>query len=446
MSKLNRRSFLRKSAAASALTGLFYNLPSKVWSSEIPPSDQINAALIGCNKKGFEILKNHLDFKGVNCVAMCDIDRNILEERASEIKKNYGFNPVLYSDFRKMLEQKDIDVVIVGTPDHWHCLNTVYSLEAGKDVYLEKPMANSIQECNIITNATKYYNRIVQVGQQQRSNHIFIQTMNLIKSGTIGALRKVNIWANFYYGLGPTPAKDSPVPMGVDYDMWLGPAAERPFNINHFHGKWRHFWSFGGGMFSDWGVHLIDMALWLRDTQSGPGQVLTCATNNSAIEAKRETFDTMNVIYPLDEFMINFDMTAGVERGPYENKYGISFIGDKATIKANRRGFVIIPEKDRNTGEDLTDPLSDNSGKDAHSNHVGNFLECVRSGETPVCPPEIGRAAAIHAHTANISGRIGEPLLIWDDKLNKFTNSNKANEYIIPEYRAPWTLPDIPNS
>jgi predicted dehydrogenase len=160
---------MKDTAAASAFT----ILPSAVWASKVAPSDKINVALIGCRNMGFGNLKNQLSFDDTQCVALCDIDQNILNERADLIKKDYNQSPNLYGDYRKMLEQKDIDAVIIGTPDHWHCLQMVAAVESGRDVYVEKPMANSIEECNIMVKAANYYGRVVQVGQQQRSNNIF---------------------------------------------------------------------------------------------------------------------------------------------------------------------------------------------------------------------------------------------------------------------------------
>lgn len=441
MNNLNRRNFIRKTSLASAGIGAVTILPSNVWATKVAPSDQVNVAIIGCRSKGFGILKNHLDFEETNCVAMCDVDRKMMEDRAAEIKDSYGDSPKLYGDFRQMLEQDDIDVVIIGTPDHWHCLNTVYSLEAGKDVYVEKPMANTIEECNIMTQAANYYNKIVQVGQQQRSNPIFIEVMKLIKSGEIGQLRKVNMWANFNYGLGTTPAMDTAVPEGVDYNMWLGPAPKRPFNTNHFHGTWRHFWNYGGGMFSDWGVHLVDMGLWAKDQVEAPEQVLTYAANNSSFNKKRDTFDTQTAIFPTKDYSITYEMVAGVQKGPQELMYGVSFIGDKGTIKADRFKYNLIPEWDDQKKENRTEAREVSDGSESHGAHVGNFLDCVKTRNTPSCPPEVGRAAALHVHASNIAARINEPVLVWDDKNNRFSNSEKANSYIVPDYRAPWTLP-----
>ena len=189
-----RRKFIKTSAAAIAGAGFSPIITANAFSyNRVSPNDQLNVALIGCRSKGFGILKNHLDIDGVNCVALCDVDQNVLEERAGEVKDTYGQKPKQYSDFRKLLEDKDVDAVIIGTPDHWHCLQTVYACEAGKDVYVEKPMANSIEECNLMVKAANRYNRVVQVGQQQRSGIIWNDIMDFIKSGKLGKLRKISV-------------------------------------------------------------------------------------------------------------------------------------------------------------------------------------------------------------------------------------------------------------
>ncbi|MDX1286149.1 MAG: Gfo/Idh/MocA family oxidoreductase, partial [Draconibacterium sp.] len=272
---------------------------------------------------------------------------------------------------------------------------------------------------------------------------IFKDIMGMIKAGEIGALRKVNIWANFNYGLGTAFAEDGPAPKGVDYDFWLGPAPQRPFNRARYHGSWRHFWDYGGGLMSDWGVHLIDMGLWAKDLVKGSFKVLTYAENNSEQKAMRETFDTMNVVFPKDDFVINYDLTAGTQQGPYDTMYGVSFIGDKATIVANRHKYQVLPEWDGKAGKHKTEEILFEKGQESHRAHVDNFLECIKTRETTSCPPEVGRAAAIHAHIPNIAARLGVDVLEWDDEKNKFTNCKAANDYINPEYRKPWKLPKI---
>jgi len=377
-------------------------------------------------------------------VALCDIDDSILNERASEISKKFNQVPKLYKDFRKLLEQKDIDTVIVGTPDHWHCLITVNALQAGKHVYCEKPMANTIAECNIMVKAGNYYNKqVVQIGQQQRSGTIFHKAMELIKTGRIGKLRRVNIWANFNYGTGQNIIPDEPVPAGVDFDMWLGPAPARSFNKTRFHGGWRMFWDYGGGLMSDWGVHLLDIGLWAKNITQPPEKVMVYGANTYHEKRSRETFDSMNVIYPKDDFVINWDMTAGIEKGPYDSSYGLVFIGDLATMVLNRSKLIIFPEWDSQNKKPKTEEIKITDGKESHGDHVKNFLNCIRTGDRPACPPEIARVAALHVHIPNIAARTGEPMLIWDDANNRFTNSPAANELITPVYRQPWVLPNF---
>ena len=436
----SRRNFLRNSAVAISAATI---APSQVWSSPFAPSDKVNVALIGCRNMGFGILKHHLDTGMVNCVALCDVDENVLKEKSETVKKDYNQSPELFNDYRKVLERKDIDAVIIGTPDHWHCLITVDACSAGKDVYVEKPMANTIAECNIMVKAQKRYNRIVQVGQQQRDGKIFKDCMGFIKNGEIGTLRKVNIWANFNYGLGTVPVPDSPVPSGVDYDFWLGPAPKRAFNQARFHGSWRHYWDYGGGLMSDWGVHLVDMALWAGDIVEGPTSVMTFANNFSKQKMARETFDTMNIVFPKKDFVINYDLTAGIQQGPFNSAYGLQFIGEKGTLVADRNKYHLYPEWDGEKKAGKTAEVSWDKGQESHREHVDNFLASIKSRETPSCPPEIGRAAAVHVHIANISARLGQPLLEWDDKNNRFTNCEKANEMITPGYRAPWKLPEV---
>jgi predicted dehydrogenase len=441
--KSDRRTFIKNSAVSLAGLGAITVLPSPVWGAKVAPSDKINVALIGCNSMGFGILKHHLSNSEVKCTAICDVDSNILNKRAAEVLSTFNQTPKLYNDFRKMLEQKDIDAVIIGTPDHWHCLMTVYALWAGKDVYVEKPMANTIEECNIMVQAAKYYNKIVQVGQQQRSGFIFNKAIEFVNTGKIGKLRKINAWANFAYGVGPEIVPDSPVPAGVDYDLWLGPAPERPFNDNRFHGSWRHFWDYGGGMASDWGVHLLDVTLWTNNDTGAPDKTLVYAGNTYHEKRARETFDSMNICFPKKDLVINYDLTAGLQRGPWDMLYGIAFVGDDGTMVVDRSKLIVYPEWDNELKKFVGEEYKYTEGKESHNEHVRNFLNCIKTRNTPACPPEIGRAAAMHMHIANIAGRVGEPVLIWDDEKNRFSNSEAANKLIVPQYRPPWILPNI---
>ena len=438
----NRRRFLKDSALVAGVASISPQVLGST--SSASPSNRIQVALIGCRNMGFGLLKHALSFADVNCAALCDVDQKLLEERAAEIESNFGQKPKHYSDFRRLLENPDIDAVFIGTPDHWHCLMMVYALQAGKDVYVEKPLGNSIAECDIMVRAAKrYHKQLVQVGQQQRSGEIFQQAMQIVQKGDIGNLRKIQIWANFDYGVGPEIVPDSPVPDGVDYDMWLGPAPQRPFNKNRFHGKWRHFWDYGSGMASDWGVHLMDIALWTDHDLKGPKQALVYADNTFSKPRARETFDSMSITYPKKDWSIHFEVTAGLQRGPWDMLYGMAFAGEDGTLVLDRKKLELFPEWDNDSESYRTYSLKRESGSESHREHVRNFLDCIKSRKTPTCTPEMGRASALHMHIANIAGRVSEPVLEWDDAEGRFKNSDAANALITPVYRAPWTLPQV---
>ena len=447
MTKTSRRTFVKKATFAAASTGLLSGLPVYGHQKQagVAPSDQINVALIGCNSMGFGNLKNHLSFDDVRCIGMCDVDETVLDRRTAEVQEEFGQAPEKYRDFRRLLENKDLDAVIIGTPDHWHCLPLVYACQEGKAVYVEKPMANSIAECDVMVKTADRYGAIVQVGQQQRSGPHWQQIMDLIHSGDLGKLRKVQIWANFNYGVGRRKVPDEPVPKGVDYDFWQGPAALRAtFNPTRFHGSWRMFWDYGGGLMTDWGVHLIDMALWAGNVASEPTSVLATGSNLSYEDFNHETFDTMSVLWPQEDYLISWEHTAGTQNGPDNMLYGLRFICDDATIVANRGGFQLVPEWDSEQKEHTMEPMEVEIEGENHRLHARNFLDSIKNNSRDTaCPPETGRQVALYAHMANIAVRSGEEKLVWDKGKRKFAEGKKGNEFIEPEYRKPWEFPKI---
>jgi predicted dehydrogenase len=440
--KSTRRKFLRNASlgVAGALTAP-YILPAR--HAGFAPSDQLNIGLIGCRNRGFHVLTQHLRAGGVNCVALCDVDENVLREKKEVLAKDFNQQVETDLDFRRLLERKDIDAVIIGTPDHWHCLPAVYACQEGKDVYVEKPMANSIEECNQMVKAARYYNRIFQVGQQQRSSEVWRGAMDYMKAGNLGKVRQANIWAHFNYGLGPARQPDAAVPEGVDYNNWLGPAPDRPFNPARFHGSWRFFWDYGGGLMTDWGVHLIDMALWVHDIVEPPKTTLAYGSQLADPGRIRETHDIMSVVYPFDDYIIQWEHSAGVQKGPYDRLYGIAFIGERGTLVADREGWEVFPEWDNAKKAYKIPAVELQKGRNGHSLHPVNFIESIKNRTEPACTVEMGRAVALAAHFANIAARTGAYRLDWDDAKNKFTNHKPANQYIKPEYRKPWKLPAL---
>lgn len=409
-------------------------------SKVIGANDRIRVGLIGAKGMGFVNLSDALKVPNVECVAICDIDDSILDQRIPEVEKIQGKAPTRYKDFRKLIDDKSIDAVIIGTPDHWHCLPFIYACQAGKDVYVEKPMANSIGECELMVKAARKYNRVVQVGQQQRSGEHWMNAMEFIKAGKIGQLRKVQIWANFNYGIGQPKVPDSAVPPGVDFDMWLGPAPQRSFNAARFHGSWRMFWDYGGGLLSDWGVHLLDMALWAKDVKDAPLAVSAAGGTWAFPDHAHETFDTMSVNYQMKDFTISWEHTAGTQSGPFDRPYGLAFIGNDATLVIDRSGWELLPEtKD---GQYKVPAMPKQGARDSHLDHVKNFFECIKTRKDPACPVENGRLVALYAHMGNIALRT-QSQLVWNESTKNFGNHAAANALIMPAYRKPWVLPKL---
>ena len=428
-----RRNFLRQSASALAAGMLMpHVLYAGAPKKQTAASDRLNVALIGCRSMGWHDLSDIMRYPGTSCVALCDIDSRILSNRAAEAEKNWGKRPALYGDYRRVLERDDVDIIVVGTPDHWHCLITTDACSAGKDVYVEKPLANSIAECDAMVAAAQRYGRVVQVGQQQRSAELWHSMKQYIDSGELGHIGRVNVWANFSYAALLNPAKDGPVPEGVDFDMWLGPAPKRTFNASRFHGSWRMFWDYGGGLLTDWGVHLLDMALWGMDVKGMPQRVVAAGGNHAYPNNFSETFDTLSVTYQFPDYLIQWSNVA-IESGPYGRNYGLEFKGTNGTLIANRESWEVIPQ-----GDKLEAKLVKPSNND-HLDHTKNFLDCVKRRDMQTaCPITNGSLCAKYAHIGNIAARTHQ-VLTYDDSKHTFYN-READRFITPAYRKPWKL------
>ena len=443
---ITRRKFLNDNAKLLAAAGVAAIAPLPLFSTirQKTPSanEKIKIGLIGAKNMGFGNLENALKQPDVECIGLCDVDENILDQRSADVEKIQGKAPTKYKDFKRLLENKDIDAVIIGTPDHWHCLPFVYACEMGKDVYVEKPLANSIAECNLMVKAARKYNRVVQVGQQQRSGNHFKSAIDFIKAGKIGQLRKVNIWGNFNYGIGRIKVPDTAVPTGVDFEQWLGPAPMRNFNGARFHGSWRMFWDYGGGLMTDWGVHLLDMALWAKDVNSCPLSVSATGGNFSFPTHDHETFDTMDVTYQLKDFTINWQHTAGTQQGPYGRAYGLAFVGNDATLVIDRDTWELFPEYDNENKKFKAASVEKRTGVDSHEDHMKDFLACIKSRKDPACTIENGRLVALYAHMGNIALRT-QSRLVWNEASNNFGDNVAANALITPVYRKPWVLPKL---
>ena len=303
----SRRHFIKHSAALTAGFGILGGLPEDTLalvSKRISPNDKIGVGAIGINGMGWSDLSAMLKANpDTVCVAICDVDASVLRKRAEDLDKNFSMKPAQYGDYRKLLADKNVDIVIIGTPDHWHCLTAVDACAAGKDVYVEKPLGNSIAECRVMVAAQQKYQRVVQVGQWQRSNAHFQSALEFLQGGKLGKIRMVKTWA--YQGwMQNVPVKpDAPTPAGVDYNMWLGPATMRPFNPNRFHFNFRWFWDYAGGLMTDWGVHLIDYAL-LGMNAKDPLTITATGGKMAYPDDAAETPDTLATVYDFGSFIL----------------------------------------------------------------------------------------------------------------------------------------------
>jgi predicted dehydrogenase len=429
-----RRNFIKTASVLAAGSVLPLDALSKS-RMNIAPSDKINIALVGGNSMGWSDLSSFLKNPEVVCVALCDVDRNVLNNRTDDIVKMGRPKPKLYVDYRKMLENKDIDAVIIGTPDHWHCLIFCNALEAGKHVYVEKPIGNSIAEINIMHKAAKKYGKIVQVGQWQRSQPHFVDAIKYLRSGKLGRIRVCKAWS-FVDWKGSVPkVPDSPVPDGVDYNMWLGPAPKRPFNKNRFHFTWRWYWEYGNGLMTDWGVHLIDYILYGMN-KSIPESVMAIGGKYAFPDDDMVTPDTMTAVYDFKDFTMIWEHTIGIGLGNWSRPHGMAYTGENGTLVLDRNGWEVIPEKQKIEAV----PLQKNVGVGLDL-HVRNYLDCIKNN-TPQklnAGIDIGRNVALVAQMGNIAFRSGEKVS-WNNEKQQFTSSS-ANKFIIPQYNNGFILP-----
>lgn len=440
-----RRKFLKQASMAALGTALLPEgnaAPFLIYNRNTSPADTIRFGTIGINGMGWANTRAALTQPNAQLVALCDIDQSVLDKRMAELKdlKVDASKIKTFKDYRKMLEMKDLDVIIIGTPDHWHPLITIHGCQAGKDVYVEKPIANSIGESLAMEQAQKKYNRAIQVGQWQRSQKHFRDAIDFVHSGRLGNIRTAKAWA--YQGwMKPAPVvPDAPVPAGVDYDMWQGPAMHRPFNTSHFHFNFRWFWAYAGGLMCDWGVHLIDYALFGMKAIM-PKTVASLGGKFAYPELSHETPDSQHTIYEFDHFILSWEHAMSIDNGPYGRDHGISFIGNNGTLVLDRAGWEVIEEK-REKNKILI-PLQKREDNGVEK-HMENFFGVVRSRkmEELNAPIQAGSLVAKVCQMGNIAFRSGKKL-DWNANQQRFTDEAVNKEFLMPEYHNGYSLPVV---
>jgi predicted dehydrogenase len=414
----SRRQFLRQTAACASALAIPYYVPARAFGA----NERIITGHIGVGNQGKGNLKAFID----HAAAVCEVDRDRLAAAAKTVEAA-GRKCEAFSDYRKLLDRKDIDAVVITTPDHWHALPTIHACQAGKDVYCEKPLSLTIAEGRKMVEAARANNRIVQTGSQQRSSDNFRLACELVRSGRIGKVEKVLVGIPAVNFKGPA-VPDSDPPAELDYEFWLGPAPYRSYNVNRVHYNFRFFWDYSGGQMTNFGAHHIDIAQWgLGMDDSGPVEVQ--ATAQFHPEKWYEVPSSCRVTL---KYANGTEMTVGQNQKDVPG--GTTFIGTKGTIFVNRGKLTSTP------AEIIKQPIgSDDVHLYESKNHHKNFLECIASRKLPICDVEIGHRSATVCHLANIAIRTGRKIQ-WDPAKEQIVGDDAANRMVSRPYRAPWSL------
>lgn len=434
MPNLDRRQFIQTTTLATAAISLSSPFIRVARANEPAASAKIRLGVIGCGGMGQVDLKDFVANADVEVPVICDLDDERIAKGLDICKNAERKAPETTKDFRRVLERKDLDAVMIATPDHWHALPAVQACQAGLDVYVEKPLGKTIDEGRAMLEAARRHNRIVQMGSQWRSCGHIIEATELIRSGKLGKVSICRGWA--YLDWLPTVGHkpDGPAPMGIDYDLWLGPAPKRPFNPNRFHFNFRWFWDYAGGLMTDWGVHLINM-LQMGMGLEFPKTVSSCG-GKFVFDDDSETPDSQVTVYEFPTYQMIWEHRAGLNNGLNNRSWGVEWTGTEGKIILNDQGYEIITERKKANLDSERKPSSGNP----HPAHVRNFLDCVKSRQQPVLNLEPAHHVSTLAHLGNIAYRTGHKI-VWDGEKEKIVGDKEADRLVGVKYRKPWHLP-----
>ncbi len=427
--RMDRRGFIRKTAGTAVAAMAFpYVVPSSVFAQggQTPPSERIALGFIGCGKQSQHLTRSFLNSAGTHVVAACDVDTLKLARNKKMIEDHYAGRSGqsykgcdTYGDFRDLLARSDIDAVVISTPDHWHAIHVIDSCKAGKDIYCEKPLSQTVAEARAMVNAVRKYDRVFQTGSMQRSDWHFRLGCELVRNGYIGQLQHITVGVGGPPGDRPLPAQ--PVPDYLDWDMWLGPVLWRPYNEElspniSFDGfpNWRNHSAFGGGGMTDWGAHHFDIAQWgLGMDESGPVEI---------IPPDGKDYKVLTYKYANGVTMVR------------DNANGVLFAGTEGKVETNRGHLKTWPDelKDVKLRADEIHLYECN-------NHYVDWLDAIRKRTRPICDIETGCRSVTVCHLGNIAYQLQRPLK-WDPDREVFVGDDEANRLLSRGYRGPWHL------
>jgi predicted dehydrogenase len=416
MTNPTRRHFAQSAIAFSALSA------TRVQGA----NDRLRFGLIGSGGRGRQDWETFLKQPEVEPVAVCDVYQPFREQGVAMTEGRAK----AYKDFRAVLDRKDIDTVIVATPDHWHALITIAACQAGKDVYCEKPLSLTVVEGRKMVEAARKHNRIVQAGSQQRSGAHYAQAVKLIQDGGIGDVHRIRAGyqRNIYPGLKPT-ALQSGLTSQLDWDMWLGPAPAREFDAFRCIYNFRWFWDYSGGQMTNWGAHHLDIARWIIGAKAPVA--VSGAGGRYALKDGGETPDVQEVTYQFPGVVVTWTSSEISEGVPFT----LDIFGTKGTLSLTRGGFHVKPEIGK-AKEPLMEPLKAD-GTDLNIAHARNFLDCVKTRKKPNADVEEGHLSAVMCHLGNISTRLGRTLR-WDAETERIKGDTEANGWLERAYRGSW--------
>jgi predicted dehydrogenase len=441
MTAIDRRGFFRQSAAG-AVAGLTVLAPA---AGKAPAGERVNVACMGVRGRGRSLTLGFATMNTVTVTHLCDVDSTVLPSLAKEVAERQGGRaPKLVKDFRELLEDRTLDALVIGTPDHWHAIPTVLACQAGKHVYVEKPASHNIREGQVMLKAARKYNRIVQVGCQSRSGKHFAEAMAYIRSGALGKVTFARAWESARQGPIGFP-KDSDPPAGVDYDLWLGPAPLRPFNRARFHGSWRWFFDYGTGDLGNDGVHRIDYARRaLAAAFEAQGQKLPDWPTAVAASGGKYVFDDAQE-WP-DTLLVTWDFPGATMVYEMRVWNGYPFEGEsEGAAVYGTNGYVVIGNTRWRAFGARGEPLDQGTaspGGQHDAAHKQNFIDCIKSGGLPNFDIAEGHISSSFCHMGNTAWRVGRKLR-FDAETQTYIGDEEANRFLTREYRKPFVLPEV---
>ncbi|MBX7169067.1 MAG: Gfo/Idh/MocA family oxidoreductase [Pirellulales bacterium] len=452
MSRISRRGFLQASTGAALATAAGATLGQPRAARAVSANDKIVLGVIGLRGRGSALAPDFAKRPDCEVAYVCDCDTQWLGPRAAAVEAAQGRAPKQEQDFRRVLDDKSVDAVVLATPDHWHALGTILACQAGKDVYVEKPASHSPWEGRKMVEAARKYQRIVQLGTQNRSAPYNHSAKEYLDSGKLGRIHYVKVfnqksWSNVQ------PVDDSAVPSTLDYDLWCGPAPQLNFNANYVN-AWNHFWRYSGGDIINDGVHQMDLARWMID-RDYPKSVYSIGGRYDEPGAL-ETPDTQTAIFEYDHLILAFELTLytpymiksdmelrnSQELYPYwpQNAERIEIYGSEGLMYLGRHGcgWQVYGRQQKRQPQ----VVAQDNGPFPDPEHKENFCQSIRSRELPSADIEKGHKSTLLCQLANVSLRLGGEKLVVDPQTETCVGNDRANALLKREYRSPWIVPE----